>query len=99
MGFQEAEAYLNSLGIDAMKKMAPSLHRMEAFCETLNNPERAIPAIHITGTNGKTSTARIVSEPMSMPTIFLWLLGNVAEFKKNYAFTKIQLWRHLATSK
>ena len=44
-----------------MKKMAPSLHRMEAFCETLNNPERAIPAIHITGTNGKTSTARIVT--------------------------------------
>ena len=61
MNFQEAEAYLDSLGIDAMKKMAPSLERIEALMEALGNPERAIPAIHVTGTNGKTSTARIIT--------------------------------------
>ena len=44
-----------------MKKMAPSLHRIEALMEVLDHPERAIPAIHITGTNGKTSTSRIIT--------------------------------------
>jgi dihydrofolate synthase / folylpolyglutamate synthase len=59
--YQEAEAYLENLGIDAMKSMAPSLHRMEALCEALNHPERQLQAIHVTGTNGKTSTARIAT--------------------------------------
>src|SRR5690349_9111103 len=44
-----------------MKSLTPSLHRMQAICEALNHPELAIPTIHITGTNGKTSTARIAS--------------------------------------
>lgn len=61
MSFEEASAYLDALGIDAMKKMAPSLHRIEAICEVLNHPEQAVPVIHVTGTNGKTSTARIAS--------------------------------------
>jgi dihydrofolate synthase/folylpolyglutamate synthase len=38
---------------------------MEAICEALNHPERSIPAIHITGTNGKTSTARIATALLS----------------------------------
>lgn len=61
MSFQEANDYLDALGIDAMKKMAPSLHRIEALCEVLNHPEQAVPVIHVTGTNGKTSTARLAS--------------------------------------
>jgi dihydrofolate synthase / folylpolyglutamate synthase len=61
MDYQEAEAYLEGLGIDAMKSMAPSLHRIRALCEALDNPERRLQAIHITGTNGKTSTARIAT--------------------------------------
>ncbi|HEU4480309.1 MAG TPA: folylpolyglutamate synthase/dihydrofolate synthase family protein [Actinomycetota bacterium] len=61
MGFDEAQAYLDSLGIDAMKDRGPSLHRIEVLCTALDHPERAAPAIHITGTNGKTSTARIVT--------------------------------------
>ena len=60
-GFDEAQAYLNGLGIDKMKSLTPSLHRMQAICEALNHPELSIPTIHITGTNGKTSTARIAS--------------------------------------
>lgn len=60
-GFVEASAYLESLGVDAMKKLGPSTHRIEVLCELLNHPEREVPAIHITGTNGKTSTARIAS--------------------------------------
>ena len=61
MGYEEALDHLDALGIDAMKDLKPSLHRIEAVCEALNHPERSVPAIHVTGTNGKTSTARIAS--------------------------------------
>lgn len=61
MGFEEAVAHLDALGVDAMKSLGPSTHRIEAICEVLGHPENAVPAIHITGTNGKTSTARIAA--------------------------------------
>lgn len=61
MGYEEARAYLDALGVDAMKSMRPSTARIEAMCAALDHPERAAPAIHITGTNGKTSTARIAA--------------------------------------
>jgi dihydrofolate synthase/folylpolyglutamate synthase len=61
MGFEEATAYLDALGVDAMKSLTPSLHRIEAICAALDHPEMSVPAIHITGTNGKTSTARIAT--------------------------------------
>lgn len=59
MAFDEALSYLEGLGIDAMKATSPSLHRIRALCDSLGNPERTLRCIHITGTNGKTSTARI----------------------------------------
>jgi dihydrofolate synthase/folylpolyglutamate synthase len=59
MSFEEAQAYLDSLGVDAMKERRPTLHRIEALCDALDHPERAVPAIHVTGTNGKSSVARI----------------------------------------
>jgi len=37
----------------------PSLDRIRALTELLGDPQRAYPVIHITGTNGKTSTARM----------------------------------------
>lgn len=61
MGYTEATAHLDALGIDAMKKLAPSTDRIVALCDLMNNPQREVPAIHITGTNGKTSTARIAT--------------------------------------
>ena len=61
MSYAEASSFLEALGIDAMKSMAPSLHRIDALCEALGHPEKSLQAIHITGTNGKTSTARIAS--------------------------------------
>ncbi|HEV3472190.1 MAG TPA: folylpolyglutamate synthase/dihydrofolate synthase family protein, partial [Actinomycetota bacterium] len=39
----------------------PSTHRIESLLDLLNHPEHQVPAIHITGTNGKTSTARIAT--------------------------------------
>jgi dihydrofolate synthase/folylpolyglutamate synthase len=37
----------------------PSLDRIRALTELLGDPQRSYPVIHITGTNGKTSTARM----------------------------------------
>ena len=37
----------------------PSLDRIKALTSLLGDPQRAYPVIHITGTNGKTSTARM----------------------------------------
>lgn len=41
-------------------KLDPSLDRMTALMDILGEPQRSYPSIHITGTNGKTSTARMI---------------------------------------
>ncbi|MEI7059256.1 folylpolyglutamate synthase/dihydrofolate synthase family protein [Nocardioides sp. CCNWLW239] len=41
-------------------RIAPSLERIRAVTDLLGRPQRDYRAIHITGTNGKTSTARMV---------------------------------------
>ncbi|MGF1652756.1 MAG: bifunctional folylpolyglutamate synthase/dihydrofolate synthase [Actinomycetales bacterium] len=38
----------------------PSLDRVRWVCEYLGDPQAAYPVVHLTGTNGKTSTARMV---------------------------------------
>jgi dihydrofolate synthase/folylpolyglutamate synthase len=40
--------------------MVPDRSRIEALLDLLGTPQRAYASIHITGTNGKTSTARMV---------------------------------------
>jgi dihydrofolate synthase/folylpolyglutamate synthase len=40
--------------------MEPSLDRIEALVDALGEPQRSYPVVHITGTNGKTSVARMV---------------------------------------
>ena len=41
---------------------APTLERIRALCHLLGDPERAYPVVHMTGTNGKGSTAKILTE-------------------------------------
>jgi dihydrofolate synthase/folylpolyglutamate synthase len=41
-------------------RMVPDLDRIVDLLTLLGDPQRAFPSIHITGTNGKTSTARMV---------------------------------------
>ncbi|MEW2406929.1 bifunctional tetrahydrofolate synthase/dihydrofolate synthase [Streptomyces griseoviridis] len=41
-------------------KLEPSVARIAALMDLLGEPQRSYPSIHITGTNGKTSTARMV---------------------------------------
>ena len=38
----------------------PTLDRVLSVCELLGDPQRAFRVVHITGTNGKTSTSRMV---------------------------------------
>src|SRR5580658_10490676 len=40
---------------------APTLDRIGELCRFLGDPEQACPVVHITGTNGKGSTARILT--------------------------------------
>ncbi len=40
-------------------RLHPSLDRILALTELLGDPQRAYPVVHLTGTNGKTSTARM----------------------------------------
>ena len=41
-------------------RLEPSLDRIQAFTELLGDPQRGYPVIHLTGTNGKTSTSRMI---------------------------------------
>lgn len=41
-------------------KLEPSVERIAALVDVLGDPQRAYPSIHITGTNGKTTTARMI---------------------------------------
>src|SRR3954447_10427227 len=41
-------------------RLEPSLDRIQAFLELLGDPQTAYPVIHLTGTNGKTSTSRMI---------------------------------------
>ena len=40
--------------------MVFDLGRIEDLLDLLGSPQRAYPSIHLTGTNGKTSTARMI---------------------------------------
>ncbi len=56
--FAEAEDALLSRWPES--RLEPSLDRIAAFCELLGDPQTAFRVIHLTGTNGKTSTARMI---------------------------------------
>ncbi|MDP9100664.1 MAG: bifunctional folylpolyglutamate synthase/dihydrofolate synthase [Actinomycetota bacterium] len=40
--------------------MVPDLERIQLLTDLMGHPQRAYPSVHLTGTNGKTSTARMV---------------------------------------
>ncbi|GAA4259238.1 folylpolyglutamate synthase/dihydrofolate synthase family protein [Dactylosporangium darangshiense] len=55
--FSEVDQELNARGFT---RMVFDLARIEGLLDSLGSPQRAYPAIHLTGTNGKTSTARMI---------------------------------------
>lgn len=46
-------------------KVQPSLERVRAVLDILGDPQDDYPSVHITGTNGKTSTARMIDALLS----------------------------------
>ena len=70
MDLTDALAYLdrhtNFERIVAGRKDAPTLDRMRRLCQVLGDPQHAYPVIHITGTNGKGSTARMVTSVLAV---------------------------------
>ena len=43
------------------ERMVPDLSRITALADLLDHPELTYPSIHVTGTNGKTTAARIIT--------------------------------------
>ncbi len=56
--FAAAEAALNARWPES--KIEPTLTRIAALTDLLGSPQHTYPVIHIAGTNGKTSTARMI---------------------------------------
>jgi dihydrofolate synthase/folylpolyglutamate synthase len=63
--FEEAveylEAHVNFEQQSPTKEGAPSLDRIRALAAAMADPQDASPSIHVTGTNGKGSTARMIT--------------------------------------
>lgn len=70
MKYREAVEYLAAETTEGIK---PDLSRITMLCDLLGEPQFAFPVIHITGTNGKTSTARMISSIMQAG----WLYAGV----------------------
>ena len=60
LDFEVEDIYRQILTRAPEHKVQPSLQRVEDCLDYMGNPQRAYRTVHITGTNGKTSTARMV---------------------------------------
>lgn len=54
---REAKAFLESRGFG----ITPGLERIQALMDLLDGPQLTYPTIHLAGTNGKSSTARMIT--------------------------------------
>ncbi len=66
MNLAQANAFLDEhINLEKMlageRATAPTLERIRELLGVLGDPERQYPVIHVTGTNGKTSTSRAIS--------------------------------------
>jgi dihydrofolate synthase/folylpolyglutamate synthase len=50
------------VGMPARPRGAPTLERISVLLKYLGSPEEEFPAIHLTGTNGKTSSVRMITQ-------------------------------------
>ncbi|GAA4504913.1 folylpolyglutamate synthase/dihydrofolate synthase family protein [Actinoallomurus oryzae] len=56
--YEDAVAGIRARGVEW--NVDPSLDRIRDLVDILGSPQRAYPVIHVTGTNGKSSTARMI---------------------------------------
>ncbi|WP_285624293.1 folylpolyglutamate synthase/dihydrofolate synthase family protein [Kineosporia sp. NBRC 101677] len=57
---RSAEVYREILDRAPEHDLVPSLDRIQAVAQLLGDPQRAFEAVHVTGTNGKSSTTRMI---------------------------------------
>ncbi|MFV0251761.1 MAG: bifunctional folylpolyglutamate synthase/dihydrofolate synthase [Beutenbergiaceae bacterium] len=57
---QARQIYAEILGRAPEHDFDPTIDRVASLLDLLGNPQRSFRAIHLTGTNGKTSTARMI---------------------------------------
>ena len=102
MNFRQVSKYLDGCLIFGIK---PGLERIEKILQLLGNPHRKIDFIHIVGTNGKTSTTKMVASILNhhgIPTGYhisphirsyterMWICGKeVSEAKFARVFNQI----------
>jgi dihydrofolate synthase/folylpolyglutamate synthase len=55
------ESHVNFEAIQMGRRNAPTLERMAQLASLMGDPQHAYPVVHLTGTNGKGSTARMVT--------------------------------------
>jgi dihydrofolate synthase/folylpolyglutamate synthase len=72
--FAWLDRHVNLEAISARRVDTPSLDRIRALIELLGSPHEEYPAVHVTGTNGKTSTARIIAALLAarLPSVGLY---------------------------
>src|SRR6185312_13762218 len=58
--FSVESVYAELLARAPENKIEPRMEPMRRAMEILGEPNKAFPIIHVTGTNGKTSTARMI---------------------------------------
>lgn len=63
MNYDEALAYIDEHASyeKTGRITSPSIATITALCEAMGDPQHAAPVIHLTGTNGKGSTAQMIS--------------------------------------
>ena len=62
-GWLSSHVNLESLNVPAgSRRGPPTLERISTLMQYLGSPEVEFPAVHITGTNGKTTTVRVLTE-------------------------------------
>src|SRR5208282_3782348 len=68
-GVEEALAWLDDHtdyeSTTPSRRSLPTLERMRELVALMDDPERAYPSVHLTGTNGKGSTAAMVTSLLS----------------------------------
>ena len=58
---RQLEGHVNFEQQSPTKEGAPSLDRVRALAAAMGDPQASAPSIHVTGTNGKGSTARMIT--------------------------------------
>ncbi len=65
--YEAAVAFLDRRIGDGIR---PGLERIQHLLELMGDPHRAYPVIHVAGTNGKTTTVRMISDILGAHGLF-----------------------------